>query len=120
MKSIHTLAFLLLMFMLSIASFAATNSKEITLYDITKIGNAELQPGTYKVTWNGNGPDVQVDFLKNKQVVASGAAKLENARRETDSVQTRTGDGGSSILEEIDFKNTQLVFAGAADEHSGN
>jgi len=118
-KSIHTLAFLLL-FMLSIASFAATTNKEITLYDTTKIGAAELKPGNYKVAWKGNGPDVDVDFLKNNKVVASATAKLGNARSEVNSVHTtHAGDGGFAILEELDFKNTQLVFAGA-DEHSGN
>ena len=119
MKSTHTLSFLLLSFMLTTASFAATNNKEVTLFDRTKIGTTELKPGTYRVAWSGNGPQVEVDFLKNKQVVASGTAKLENARHDSSSVQTRAGEAGSVILEELDFKTTQLVFAGT-DEHSGN
>jgi hypothetical protein len=119
LKSTHTLAFLLLSFMLPVASFAATHNKEITLDKATKVGATELQPGTYKVSWNGNGPNVEVDFLKNRKVVANTTAKLGNAQGGIDSVQTRTLDADSAILEELDFKNTQLVFP-TMDQQSGN
>jgi hypothetical protein len=119
LKSTHTLAFLLLSVMLPIASFAATHNKEITLDKATKVGATELQAGTYKVSWNGNGPNVEVDFLKNRKVVASTTAKLGNAQGEMDSVQTRNVDSDTAVLEELDFKNTQLVFP-TADQPSGN
>lgn len=119
MKSTHTLAFLLLSVMLPVASFAAAHNKEITLDQATKVGTTELQPGTYKVSWNGSGPNVEVDFLKNRKVVASTTAKLGTAQGGIDSIQTRTVDSNSAILEELDFKNTQLVFP-TTDQPSGN
>ena len=119
LKSTHTLSFLLLSVMLPIASFAATHSKEITLDKATKVGATELQPGTYKVSWNGTGPNVEVDFLKNRQVVASTTAKLGNTQGQVDSMQTRTVSPDTAVLEELDFKNTQLVFP-TADQQSGN
>jgi hypothetical protein len=110
---------LLLSVILPIASFAVTHNKEITLDQATKVGTSELRPGTYQVSWNGNGPNVEVDFLKNRKVVASTTAKLGNAQGGIDSIQTRTVDSNSAILEELDFKNTQLVFP-TTDQQSGN
>lgn len=120
MKFVEKLAFMLLALALPLASFAATHSKEVTLDKTTKVGNVELQPGTYKVAWNGAGPNVEVDFSKDKKVVASATAQLGSAPSEYDSaVQTRNVDSNSAILEELDFKNTQLKFS-ETDQQSGN
>lgn len=123
MKSIlstRSLGLFLLLVLLSAASFAASNSKEITFDKTTKVGTTDLQPGTYKVTWKGTGPTVEVDFLQDRKVVASTSAKLENNQSGYDSaVQTSDVNSGSAILREIDFKKTGLVFA-TEDNSSGN
>lgn len=123
MKSVpstRSLALLMLLSVLPAASFAASNSKEITLDKTTKVGTTDLQPGTYKVAWKGTGPTVEVDFLQNRKVVASTSAKLENNQSGYDSaVQTSAVNSDSAILREIDFKKTQLVFA-TGDSSSGN
>ena len=98
MKVINSFAFLPLLVALSVQSFAAGRTKEITLDKRTKVGKVELQPGTYKVAWSGTGPNVEVNFSKDRQVVARAAAKLANVRSELDSaVQTRNVDSGSAI-----------------------
>jgi len=118
-RSTHTFA-LLLLFMLPLASFAAANSKEITFDRTIKVGTTELAPGTYKVAWKGTGAAAEVDFWQNKKVVASTTAKVENNRSGYDSaVQVRNVNSDSAILQEIDFKNTQLVFS-SEDAPSGN
>ena len=121
MKSIpSTCSLALFLFLLPAASFAASNSKEITFDKATKVGTTQLQPGTYKVVWKGTGSAVEVDFLQNKKVVATTSAKLENNRSGYDSaVQTSDVNSDSAILREIDFKNTELVFA-TDDTSSGN
>jgi hypothetical protein len=120
MKVISSFAFVPLLFVLSVQSFAAGRTKEITLDKKTKVGKVELQPGTYKVAWSGTGPNVEVDFSKDRKVVASAAAKLANVRSEFDSAaQTRNVASGSAVLEELDFKNTQLTFS-ETDQSSGN
>ena len=119
MKFTHVVASLLLSFMFSLPSFAATRDKEITLSETTRIGTAELKPGTYRVAWNGNGPDVAVDFLKDRKVVVTTNAKLGHARNGRDSIHFRETNSDSAILEELDFKNTQLVFS-ETDHSSGN
>ena len=119
-SSTRSLALFLLLLMLSAASFAASNSKEITFDKTTKVGTTELEPGTYKVVWKGTGPTVDVDFSKNNKVVASTTAKLESNRSGYDfAVQVRTVNSDSAILQTIDFKNAELVFP-AEDAPSGN
>lgn len=119
-SSTRSLALFLLLFMLPAASFAASNSKEITFDKTTKVGTTELEPGTYKVAWKGTGPTVDVDFSKNNKVVASTTAKLGSNRSGYDSaVQVRTVNSDSAILETIDFKNAELVFP-TEDAPSGN
>lgn len=36
-----------------------------------------LDPGSYKVEWNGTGPDVQVNILQGKKTIATVPAHLE-------------------------------------------
>lgn len=120
MKSTHTLAFFLLSIMLPATTLAASTSKEVTFDKTIKVGTTELQPGTYKVSWKGDGQGVEVDFAKGKDVVATTNADVQNGRSPYDAaVLVRNADSGSAVLEEIDFKNTQLVFH-AAGEQSGN
>lgn len=122
MKSTRTAAFIALLFMLPVASFAAKNSKQVTFESITKIGTTDVQPGTYKVEWNGTGSEVTVDFLQNKKVVATSTAKLVNGPGEFDSaIQTRRVDANSVVLDELDYKTFQLVFPDSgAQQPSGN
>ena len=123
MKSIsssRSLAFLLLLFMLPAASFAASNSKQVTFDKTTKVGTTDLAPGTYKVAWNGTGSTVNVDFSQGKKVVASTTAKLANNQSGNSfSVSVQTEDSGAAILQKIDYKTTELVFS-AESAPSGN
>lgn len=120
MKSVRAFIFVLLLFTLPVVSFAAKNSKEVTFDKVTKVGNAELQPGTYRVAWNGTGPQVEVDFSHNGKNVTSTTAKLVNGPSEYDSaIRLRTGANDSTVLEEIDFRNQQLVFS-QPEQPSGN
>lgn len=123
MKSIsssRSLAFLLFLFMLPAASFAASNSKEVTFDKTTKVGTTDLAPGTYKVAWNGTGASANVDFSQGKKVVASTTAKLEtNESGNSFAVSVQTADSGPSILQKIDYKTTELVFS-AENAASGN
>lgn len=118
--STRSFALLLLLSVLPAASFAASNSKEITFDKTIKVGTTDLQPGTYKVAWKGTGPTVEVDFWQNRKVVATTSAKLQNNQSGYESaVQTSDVNSGSAILREIDFKNSELVF-GTEDTSSGN
>lgn len=120
MKLITKFPFLLLALALPMESFGATHSKEVEFVKTTRVGSVDLQPGVYKVAWAGTGPNVEVDFSQDRKVVASVSAKLENSPSEFNSaIQTRDLDSGSVVLEEIDFKNTELKFS-QGEQPAGN
>jgi len=110
---------LVLSFMLSVplVSLAATkNSKNIDIQSPTLVANQQLKPGTYKVEWSGNGPDVQVSFLRHNKQVATVPAKLSSQALASSlaqngpALETHTNASNASVLDEIDFKNIALNF----------
>ena len=109
----------LLSFMLSapLVSLAATkNSKSIDIQSPTLVANQQLNPGTYKVEWNGHGPNVQVAFLRNNKEVATAPAKVtsegsaSSIAQNGPALETHMNSNKASILDEIDFKNIALNF----------
>jgi hypothetical protein len=95
-------------------SMAATKSQEsLSLSKPSKVGDSQLQPGNYKVVWDGNGPDVQVSFLQGKKTVATVPAKLVEHASTYNSVETSDADNTSKILS-IAWKKQSLVFANPA------
>lgn len=120
MKLLTRLLSLLLLLALPMASFGATQHKDVTLTENTRVGNVELQPGIYKIVWSGTGSNIEVDFWKDRKVVATANATVANGPSEFDSaVQIREVSSGSAILEEIDFKTAQLKFS-QGEQPAGN
>ena len=110
---------LLLSFMLSVplVSLAATrNSKNIEIQSPTVVANQQLKPGTYKVEWTGNGPNVQVAFVQNNKDVVTAPAKLSregsasSVAQNGPALETHENADNASVLDEIDFKNVALNF----------
>jgi hypothetical protein len=100
---------------LSLSAFAKEkNETHVTLSGKVQVGSTELQPGDYKLQWDGNGPDVQVKIVKGKDVVATVPAKLRQGPRGMDAV-TISGDDNGKKLEEVDFAGGRqsLVFGEA-------
>jgi hypothetical protein len=54
------------------------NEGKLTLFDKAQIGTTVLNPGTYTVKWMGAGPQVQVDVMQNKNMVATTNATLQS------------------------------------------
>lgn len=109
----------LLSFMLSVplVSLAATkNSKHIDIASPAMVANQQLKPGTYKVEWNGNGPNVQVEFLRNNKEVASAPARVvressaSSFAQNGPALEMHENANNASVLDEIDFKNMALNF----------
>src|SRR5512133_1620086 len=92
-------------------SFAANgNSKNITLASSVQVGNTVLQPGDYKVSWDGNGPTVNVTFLKDKKTVATAPAKLDNVSKTQQGSVQMNAAGGQETLQKINFSHVSLDF----------
>lgn len=112
MKSTRRFLTILFLLALPVASLAAKNSKEVTFDTAVKVGSTQLDAGTYRVTWNGSGPQVEVNFSQNGKTITSATAQLSNDPGPYDAaVQLGMDSDGSAILREIDFKNLELVFS---------
>jgi hypothetical protein len=99
------------------------NETRISLSDTVQVGTTGLKPGDYTLQWDGNGPDVQVKVLKDKNVVATVPAKLAEGRsgQSNDAVTTSTVNNVKT-LDEVDFAGGKrsLVFGEATATHSSS
>jgi len=68
-------AFMLLAFT---AAFAASNSTQINLTSAATVAGTKLQPGTYKVTWTGQGDNLNVTLKSGKTEVTAHATTAKN------------------------------------------
>lgn len=107
MQFLKYLALLSLTALIFPAALLARNSNEhnVDLTDSVQVGHAHLKAGSYKVEWNGSGPNVRVAFLQNGKQVATAPATLKtNDQQITKSDYTiqKTASNGK-VLREIDF-----------------
>jgi len=88
----------------SSAVFAGESNKtSIKLYETTTVEGKALQPGDYKVTWEGSGPNVQVTILQGKEIVATFQAHVteQAARNAGDAYGSSADTNGSRTLTTI-------------------
>lgn len=90
-------------------AFAANSTEgKLRLYDSVSVQGKRLTPGTYKVEWTGNGPDVQVTILNGKNTVATVPAKVvpSSAKNNNDGYSAAKQPDGSNDLRTIFFHGT--------------
>ena len=93
--------------LLMATSAFAINKGSLQVHDDLNVSGTSLAPGDYAVQWEGNGPNVQVNILKGKKVVATVPAQvvdLKDAPGANSAVVTRNADGSRSL--------TQIRFSG--------
>jgi hypothetical protein len=97
---------------LAVSAMAGTGNKgTLRLYDNVNVQGKQLSPGTYKVEWNGEGPEVQLNILDGKNTVATVPARVVPATtRNTEDGYTAGNENGNRTLKELFFhgKNYQL------------
>jgi len=99
--------------LLAASAFAAGTGKgTLHLYDSVDVQGKQLPPGDYKVEWNGEGPNVELNITEGKKTVASVPAQLVTVaeKNATDGYASKKSDDGKSALTEIFFggKNYEL------------
>ncbi|HMK28107.1 MAG TPA: hypothetical protein VK473_00380 [Terriglobales bacterium] len=95
----------------SVAMAGSKNSASVSISQPVKVGDTQLQPGDYKVVWDGTGSDVQVSFMQGKKTVATAPAKLvEQGNPYDGAVDTSGNDDNSRTMNSILWKNRSLVF----------
>jgi hypothetical protein len=75
------------------------------------VGTTAITPGTYKVTYEGTGPTVQVTVSNDKKSVATFPAKAVAGKNGT-GVTTDTRNGVSTLLS-IQLSDVSLQVQGA-------
>ena len=110
----------------SSAALAGENNRgKLELTDKVVVDGKAIEPGNYRVEWDGSGPAVQVKLIQGKQTVATLSAHLtEQPDRNTqDAYSTATEPDGSRALTAIypAGKRLSLEFdQSAASRQSGN
>ncbi len=85
----------------SVAVFAGEiNKTTLKLYETTTVEGQALQPGDYKVSWEGAGPTVQVTIQQGKETVATFQAHVaeQGTRNASDAYGSSAEPNGSHAL----------------------
>jgi hypothetical protein len=98
-----------------LAAFAhSKNEGNVKIPNAVQVGNKKLEPGNYKVRWEGAGPGVQVSFIQYGKTVATvaGTLKMNDKQVTEDDVVTDTSTPHTQRLKEIDFQHHKeaLIF----------
>lgn len=118
MKSGKLFPGLLLSAVLAMAANASAAEKAtLEIRNTVTVNGKQLPAGKYTVTWEGSGANVELKFLKGKQLVASASAQevslnLANYRN---SIVTKDGDSGSQALTEVLVEGKKYALALGAD-----
>ncbi len=106
------LIFVALLCVLPLRAMAGTKqSATINISEPVVISGNHLQPGEYKIHWNGTGDNVQVQFYQGKKEVASTPAKVISQSNSTiPAITMRSTQDGSKTVNEIDLSKVTLEF----------
>jgi len=98
--------------LLATSAFAA-NKGSLQVSDEVTVSGKQLARGEYTVKWEGNGPNVELNILQGKKVVATAPARLIDLSRSADgdSAVVRKNDDGSRTLAEIRFAGKKYALA---------
>ncbi len=114
MKALRISKGLLLGLALLLATSAfASNKGSLAVTDNCTVAGKQLAKGDYKVSWEGNGPDVQLNIMQGKSVVATVPAhimELSSSPQNDSAVVSHSSDGTKS-LSEIRFAGKKYALA---------
>jgi len=98
--------------LLATSGFAA-NKGSLQVDDPVTVNGKQLTPGEYTVKWDGAGPNVELNIMKGKNVVATVPAHMFDLEQSPnrDAVVTSTNSDGHKSLSEIRFSGKKYAFA---------
>jgi hypothetical protein len=106
-------------------SLFAANKGSLQVNESVAVGGKQLPAGDYTVQWEGNGPNVDLNILRGKNVVATVPAHVVDLERSPDrgSAVTSVNGEGHKALNEIRFggrKYALAINAESANAESGS
>ena len=119
MKYSKTLLFGLLLAFLPAFAFAGAKdsgkqSKDLTLSQAVQVGNQQLKPGDYKVSWNTTGDSANVTFSQyGKEKATVPARFVQEANQGNVSIETNNATA-TPTLKKVYVKNGVLEFSADA------
>lgn len=98
--------------LLATAGFAA-NKGSLHISQQVFVNGKALPAGVYRVKWDGNGPNVDLNILKGNNVIATVPARTIDLQMSDsyDSVVEKKNDDGSRSILEIHFDGKKYAFA---------
>src|SRR5262245_3800826 len=113
MKRIRTAALCsgIVVAMMALAMTAFGETKHMRFSEPLTVGGVELKAGFYSIKWEGTGPEVQVTFKKDGDVVATAPAKLVSEKNPNGrSIEFVTNPDDSKMVKKIAFHKEALIF----------
>lgn len=98
--------------LLATSAFAASKGT-VQFQEQVSVGGTQVKPGEYKAAWEGSGPNVQLNLMKGKNVVATTTARvveLDRTAQDDTAVVTNNGDGSRS-LSQLRFHGKKQALA---------
>jgi hypothetical protein len=96
-----------------VAVAAQKNSATVEFDHAVTVGDTQIAPGQYKVSWEGDGPDVTVSFADGRKTVVTAPARLLSNTTNEEAVETDNAGGGTPALNAIDLKHVTIQFENA-------
>ncbi len=113
MKALNIFKSLLLgLAVLAASSALAADKGSLTVFDPVTVGGQQLRPGSYKLQWEGSGPDVQLNVLKGNSVVLTTPAHMVERQRpaENDATVTEKNADGKLTIAEIQLHGKKYAL----------
>jgi hypothetical protein len=102
--------------LLAATAFAA-NKGTLQVSDPITVSGKQIAPGDYIVKWEGTGPDVELNILRGKNLVATVPAHMVDLDRapDRDATVTVVNGSGNKVLSEIRLTGRKQAFAIGAE-----
>ena len=98
--------------LLATGAFAASKGS-LQVQDPVTVSGKQLSAGDYQLQWEGSGPNVEVNILRGKKVVATVPARLVDINQSPSSNASivRKNADGSRTLTEVRFSGKKYALA---------
>jgi hypothetical protein len=106
--------------LLATSAFAGGDANKGSLTTMTDVTiNGKVVPaGEYSLNWEGSGPNVQLNILKGKKIVATTTAKRVDVDKspESNAAVVKGNDDGTKSLSEVRLAGKKYVFVLGGEE----
>jgi hypothetical protein len=120
--AISTALFSLLLLLLPASALAAGNvSRSVNIPTAVVVQGQHLRAGHYKVEWDGAGPQVNVNFMRNGKIVATVPAmlRMNDTQARQDDIETMQSASNQNVLQEIDFEHQKESLTFEMNQSNG-